>query len=186
MTLPFCKHRVGATLAVAQYGRRGFVEHRERKNMRLREYDYAQEGPYFITVCTDKKKSILAVFEPGEEGRQPKIKPTELGSMTESVLQELTHRYGFDLYAYVVMPNHVHLLISPGKSGMTVGKFIGAWKSVVSNRWQKVCTSRGVVMGKLWQRNYYDHVIRKETDFLEKWKYIEENPVKWQMDELFP
>ena len=106
--------------------------------------------------------------------------------MTESVLQELTHRYGFDLYAYVVMPNHVHLLISPGKSGMTVGKFIGAWKSVVSNRWQKVCTSRGVVMGKLWQRNYYDHVIRKETDFLEKWKYIEENPVKWQKDELFP
>ena len=87
------------------------------------------------------------------------------------------------------MPNHIHMLVTieNGENGgsISVGRFIGAFKSIVSNRWSAVCTRRGVIMGKLWQRDYYDHIIRNEADYLEKWKYIDENPDKWAEDDLY-
>lgn len=79
------------------------------------------------------------------------------------------------------------LLIKSGrnKENMTIGQFIGAFKSIVANQWRKECDRRKVVMGKLWQRDFYDHIIRNEADYMEKRKYIEENPDKWARDKLF-
>ena len=109
----------------------------------------------------------------------------ELGKLAERILHELSEEYGVQILAYVIMPNHIHVILMLESSKITVGRFVGAFKSLVSNRWQKVCDERGVQMGKLWQRNYYDHILRNDADCLEKMKYIDENPDKWAMDELY-
>ena len=160
------------------------TEHSKRKVMRLQKYNYAEDVPYFITVCTDNRKCILSeLAEPVPGSIQLHL--TELGNVAETTLLELAENYGFLIYTYVIMPNHVHILISPGKSGMTVGRYIGAWKSLVANRWVKICTAEGKIMGKLWQRDFYDHIIRNEADFAEKWEYIRANPYKWHEDTLY-
>jgi hypothetical protein len=58
-------------------------------------------------------------------------------------------------------------------------------KSLAVNKWCKVCDARGTTAGKVWQRNYYDHILRNEADYIEKRKYIEENPDKWCLDDMF-
>ena len=83
------------------------------------------------------------------------------------------------------MPNHIHMILFTENSEITVGRFVGAVKSVVSYRWRKICGSRNVLMGKIWQRDFYDHILRNEADYLEKMKYVDENPDKWTQDELY-
>ena len=80
--------------------------------------------------------------------------------------------------SYIIMPNHIHLILNllSVEQKMTIGEFVGAVKSVTANSWRKACTERGIVMGKIWQRGYYDHVLRCEEDYIEKRRYIEENP----------
>ena len=101
------------------------------------------------------------------------------------MLNELAEKYGVKISACAIMPNHIHLILMMNGSGVTAGRFVGAFKSVVSNRWQKICDSRGIAMGKLWQRDFYYHILRNEANYLEKLKYIDENPDKWQQVELF-
>ena len=79
---------------------------------------------------------------------------------------------------YVIMPNHIHLLLqihadSDGRSMIapTISTVVRQMKGVASKE----------AGFSLWQKGFYDHVIRNETDYLEIWKYIEENPIRWQM-----
>ena len=114
-----------------------------------------------------------------------KVTLSEFGGIANNVLHELAGRYGFELDAYVIMPNHIHvILFKTGNSNHSVGQFVGAFKSAVSTRWYRVCDQRGITAGKLWQRNYYDHILRNEADYLEKRKYIEDNPDKWGQGDL--
>lgn len=104
------------------------------------------------------------------------------------------------------MPNHVHLLLSI--SGVTpdsrkgypydseennshldneydLSRIVGKYKSLVANKWLAVCKSRNQQMGTIWQRSYHDHIIRDEADYLTRWKYIDENPLKWEFDKYY-
>ena len=159
----------------------------KRKNIRLSNYDYSQVGGYFITICTQDKKQILSCVEKGTECFRANVALTELGQIAQKVMEELPAQYGYCLDAYVIMPNHIHMLLmkEAKESDKTVGQLIGAYKSLVANRWYKVCDIKGIAAGKIWQRNYYDHILRNEADYLEKRKYIEENPAKWNLDELY-
>ena len=157
----------------------------KRKNMRLPGYDYSGAGGYFITVCTNNRTCILSRVHGGSERERASLELTELGRIAQNALDELAGKYGIRIAACAIMPNHIHLILMTSGSEVSAGRFVGAFKSVVSNRWQKICDSRGIVMGKLWQRDFYDHILRNEADYLEKLKYIDENPDKWQQDELF-
>ena len=162
------------------------MEYAKRKNIRLREYDYSGQGGYFVTVCTHERNCTLSQIIPGTEMERACVKLSGLGRVTETVLCRLPEKYGFELGGYVIMSNHVHMiLIKRNPSTITIGQFIGALKSSVSTQWCKECDRRGIVAGKLWQRNFYDHVLRNEADYLEKLRYIDENPDKWQMDKLY-
>ena len=97
---------------------------------------------------------------------------------------------------YVIMPNHIHFILIKNDlieeratarvaTTVTVGRIVGAYKSVVANEWLKICKQSDEVMGKIWQRNYYEHVIRDENDYQIKWNYIEDNPIKWAEDEYY-
>ena len=161
----------------------------KRKNIRLSQYDYSQPGGYYITVCSQDRKCIFSSIQQSTEIERSGVILTELGEIAENVLRTLPDQYGFLLDAYVIMPNHIHMVLIKEKNieekQKTVGQFVGAFKSLVTNYWCKICNARGITAGKLWQRNYYGHILRNQADHLEKIKYIDENPDKWAGDELY-
>ena len=179
-----------------------------RKSTRLRCYDYAQNGAYFVTVCVQDRRNVLWTsdreagdrkgrpYELTDEGqggcrgdpcgRPCQLSLSSLGKIAEAVFEKVERLYGVGFDCYTVMPNHVHFIVFlKGQRQLTLGRVVGAYKSLVVNEWRKYCRACGQQMGKVWQRNYYEHVIRCETELYEVRKYIEENPLKWREDELY-
>ena len=155
-----------------------------RKNPRLEGYDYSKGGGFFVTVCTKERRNILSEICRGDPCGRPQIKLTELGEVAEKVLKSLEEKYDIILDEYVIMPDHVHFLIfikserATARVAPTLGKIVGAYKSIVANEWRKVCNNRNESCDKLWQRNYYEHIIRNRQDFEEIKRYIFNNPEK--------
>ena len=155
-----------------------------RKNPRLEGYDYSKGGGFFITVCAETRKNILSEICRGDPCGRPQIKLTELGKVAEKVLKSLEDKYDIILDEYVIMPDHIHFLIfikserATARVAPTLGRIVGAYKSIVANEWRKTCNNRGESPGKLWQRNYYEHIIRNRQDFEEIKRYIFDNPEK--------
>jgi putative transposase len=130
-----------------------------RKNsLRLKGFDYSSRRSSFVTIVT--------------EGRQTFFNDSRIAESATKILFDLREKYRFNLYAYCFMPEHFHALIGIGESGLTLGRICGDFKSLSTREFWK-CYE-----GKLWQRQFFDHVIRNETDFLETVEYIRENPVK--------
>ena len=156
-----------------------------RKPNRLQEYDYATVGAYFITICTKDRAEILSKIRIVGEGlcALPHIELTDVGKMVEQSIQYIDRTIpGFSVDRYVIMPNHVHLLITlsaipetGGHRGPPLHKVIGQFKSYTTHTYGRV----------LWQRSYYDHVIRGEQDYRDVWEYIDQNPARWREDELY-
>ena len=151
---------------------------KKRKRLRLQNFDYTKNGAYFVTVCTHNKADLFG----------PVGEKTDASAMIEQVFEETLREYPqMECCRYVVMPNHFHALLvienMTDFSAQSVAHFMQAFKSKTT-----VCYIRLVkagkaapFAGKLWQRSYYDHIIRNEQDFQEVWKYIEENPLRWQL-----
>ena len=147
-----------------------------RRSVRLRDYDYSQAGLYFVTICTFQKVCLFGDIRSGE------LILTELGKLVLDIwLQIPVSRANTALDEFVVMPNHLHGIIQigaidseqkrPNRSrdeGVTtttlpsgsLGATIGQFKSVVTKQ-SRAMTSPPT--SKLWQRNYYEHIIRNET-----------------------
>ena len=156
----------------------------ERKTLRLPECDYSADGAYFVTFCTAEQKPVLGSIRRGDPCGRPEWHPTALGQIAEENLAYLQDAFGIRVEKYVIMPNHIHLLIfiseqratarvAPTKenaSPYSLGQIIGGYKSKVSHDYLQLCKKSGVFMGKIWQRNYYDHVIRTEADYLRIWQ----------------
>ena len=156
-------------------------ERKARKPVRLPQYDYGQVGGYFITICTDHRKQILSSVGAGHLAG-PVVELTEIGVVVDLLIQGMPQIYpAVQVKKYVVMPNHVHLLLQISKTGPagcpapTIPKIIGALKSMSTRK----------VGQALWQRSYYDHIIRDESDYLRIWQYIDTNPAKWTEDEYY-
>ncbi len=151
-----------------------------RKNIRLRDYDYSKGGVYFITICTKNKNPNLWDINVGTTIGRPPLSGN--GQVIDDTINSINTFYpsvGID--KYVIMPNHVHMLISlSDNDGQTlqtpkIGRIIQHLKGFASKR----------IGYPVWQSRYYDHIIRDEKDYLLRWKYIDENPLKWEDDELF-
>ena len=161
-----------------------------RKNPRLKGYDYSKGGGFFITICTAERKNILSEICRGDPCGRPQIKLTALGEIAEKVLKELEDKYDVILDEYVIMPDHVHFLIfikserATARVAPTLGRVVGAYKSMVSNEWIKLCNEQNKICGKIWQRNYNEHIIRDQKDFEEIKTYIFNNPAKRFFEEV--
>lgn len=151
----------------------------KRKANRLANYDYSQNGAYFITICVKDKEPILSEISKTDLINPAKIKLSKIGIIIKDAIIKIPEHYnGVFIDNYVIMPNHIHLIIRiQNDSGriISVPTIIGSMKRFVS---KKVSTS-------IWQKSFYDHIIRDETDYLTKWKYIDDNPEKWEKDELY-
>lgn len=175
-----------------------------RRTISVRGYDYTQGGAYFITICTRDRECFLGKVVNGM------VQLNETGRLVESVwLQTATVRPEIELDAYVVMPNHFHAIFfiheSPGVPGATrrvaptknhsasagkpcrpagpkpksVGAIIGQFKSLVTKR---INLTQQHLDGFVWQRNYYEHVIRDEESLNRIREYIATNAPRWDLD----
>ena len=160
-----------------------------RKNPRLKNYDYSKNGAYFITICTAKKKCFLSRIKVGAIHESPAIVIlNKYGEIVKSIIVSLEDRFDIRIPKYVIMPNHIHLLVvienraireSPLQSKRsTLSNVIGYLKMSASKEIHKLNSDI-----EIWQRGYYDHVIRNEEDYLNHLQYIDENPKKWLLGE---
>ena len=150
------------------------MENNFRKVIRLKDYDYSQRGAYFITICTKDKKSILSQIKFDTY----KIELTSIGIVVENSIKNISKKYpNAFIDSYVIMPNYVHLIIFVvnGYDNISVSTIIQQFKGYTSKQ----------VQNSIWQKSFYDHIIRNERDLFTKRKYIEENPLKWKSDGLY-
>ena len=147
-----------------------------RKPNRLKNYDYSSQGAYFITICTLDRKCILSRIVGGDALIAPQTNLTHFGEIAREYIESMP---GID--KYVIMPNHIHLLIAidgPMKASaptISVPNLIRSFKVLVSKE----------IGQSIWQRSYHDHIIRDEEDYLNHLQYIENNPAKWSKDKYY-
>ena len=158
----------------------------KRKQIRLPQYDYSGAGAYFVTICTHQKKHLFL----NGVGAHLCVRPNRPDLLVEKWLHELEQKYpGVELDYFVVMPNHVHfiLFITGAHTGAPLPEIVKWFKTQTTNAY-----IAGVRSGEfppfdrhVWQRNYYEHVIRNEQDLFSARNYIQGNPLKWREDENF-
>ncbi|MBQ8769354.1 MAG: transposase [Oscillospiraceae bacterium] len=155
------------------------MERPERKPNRLQDYDYSQNGAYFVTICTQERRRILSYIV-GDGFPVPK--PT--GIIAEKYVLQIPKKYpSVSIDRYIIMPDHIHILLrldgGTGDPSPTIGTVIGWYKYQVTKEYHlKINTAEE----KLFQRSYYDHIIRNQRDYDEIWEYIENNPLKWALE----
>lgn len=147
-----------------------------RKPNRLPDYDYNANGAYFITICTQNRRKILSDIV----GDDAHIVPKPYGCIVEKYIRNAS-----EIVKYVIMPDHIHLIIQLDKGAMWASP--PTERKTQQNRVSTIVRSIKVLTTKevgepLFQRSYYDHVIRNQKDFDEVWKYIDNNPRKWLME----
>ena len=151
------------------------MELKQRKPNRIPEYDYSQNGAYFITICTKDRQPILSSIV----GDDAHIVPKPYGIIAEKYIRNAS-----EIEKYVIMPDHIHMIIRLENGSM--------WASTPTdqksqhNRISNIVRSIKVLVTKeigtsIFQRSYYDHVIRNQQDYNEIWEYIENNPRKWMI-----
>lgn len=160
---------------------------RHRRSIRLRGYDYRQMGAYYVTLCTYQKYCWFGEIVDGV------MSPNTMGSIVEAIWNNLPSHFPFlELDAFVLMPNHLHGILviaddrplSPSSNSLngTVSGSLGAivqnLKSVSTRRTNRVTGNRGTI----WQRNYYEHIIRTDRAYENIRRYIIENPQRWHED----
>lgn len=149
-----------------------------RKIVRLPDYDYRQCGAYFVTLCTENRAEILSAIGRGGALLRP------VGRIAEQLLLDLPQHYPVQIDKYVVMPNHLHciLRITVPSSAVSLSGIVCAYKSLTTKAANQAMQTPG---RKLWQRSYYEHIIRDEPDYQGIWQYIDENPQKWEIDRFY-
>ena len=220
-----------------------------RRSIRLKGYDYSQEGLYFITICCEDRACRFGKIDAGAGSASTQMILNEYGQIAYHEWAKLTKRFSnFELDVFQIMPNHMHGIIilndvgagftpaqnttkyTPAqntaekpesqqliesetrqsqkliesetgqpqqliKTGQpqgiaptgnaTIGDIVGAYKSLVANGCLDICKSKNEMMGKFWQRNYYEYIIRSSDEYERIANYIVNNPAKWREDKFF-
>ena len=162
------------------------MDNPHRKRLRLASYDYSRPGYYFITVCTrERKQEILCSIEPAVGAiinRPPQIFLTPLGRIVDETIRAIPDHYpGISVDQFIIMPDHVHLILAVQNTGPS-GRQIAAPTSI-STAIQQLKRAASRAAGRsIWQRSFYDHVIRNDADLAETRQYIRGNPLKWIED----
>ena len=162
------------------------MEFQRRKRTRLKDYDYSQNGVYFITICTKNRENIF-LQNYKMENDTIHIEYTQLGEIAKKKITYICEKYDVILENFVVMPDHIHLLLGilnneyrlTARVNPTISQIVGAYKSLISVEYLKYCKENNLYMGDIWQASFFDHIIRDDADYLIKYNYINENPLKW-------
>ena len=158
----------------------------KRKLNRLNNFNYSTSGAYFITICTKNHKCILGDIVGVGVLDDPQMKYSEYGKIVYNQIIEMNEIYNnLNIEKFIVMPNHIHLLIeinndigssgTPTPTNSIIPLFVSALKRFTNKK----------IGNKIWQRSYYDHIIRNEKEYLNIWEYINSNAQKWTEDKYY-
>ena len=139
-----------------------------RKSARIPDFDYSSCNYYFVTICTENRRCIF--------GNANALNVYGIIAEKE-ILQIESHYEGVKIDKFVVMPNHVHMIVILEGQNHNLNQIIAQYKSGVT----RMIRSGGANMA-VWQRSYHDHVIRNQTAYERIWAYIEANPMNWEKD----
>ena len=162
----------------------------KRKPTRLNGYDYSAPGAYFITICTYNRRKILSEIV-GDVHERPAIQLTQYGILANEIIKKIPERFNVKIDKYVIMPNHIHLLISlpansirderasplQSKQHSVIANIVGYLKMNVTKKIHEINKNEIV-----WQRLSNDHIIRGENDYQKIWEYIDTNVIRWDKD----
>ncbi|MGA7839130.1 MAG: transposase [Ignavibacteriaceae bacterium] len=157
---------------------------RERKPNRLKPYDYSLAGYYFLTICVFKRKELFGGIN------NAKMKLNKFGTLVKHHLELLGDLYEYIEIDYsIIMPDHIHLILinrknkaSISRNKMVVSKIIQQFKSSCNKDIRRIPKSRQ----RIWQKSFYDRIIRNERELYLIRKYISENPLKWEYEKNYP
>lgn len=167
----------------------------KRKKIRLKEYDYSNSGAYFITMCVDNREQIFGTVILHDKTDNLSVgariaRPSDIscvltsyGEIVDYAIRNITVHYPtayVDVYS--IMPNHVHMImmLRDNDSGRAVR---APTVSTIINQLKGYITKQ--IGFPLWQKSFYEHIIRNEFDLFQIRKYITENPVNWLSDEYY-
>jgi putative transposase len=179
-----------------------------RHSLRLKDYNYSTAGAYFVTICTQKRECLFGQVPVGAGPCAcPPVVISDTGRMLTNVWRQIPDHYpSIDIDEFVVMPNHIHGIIViagagdiepelPGgrpqgvaPTGLSFSDVVHRFKTMTTKQYIDGVKQSGwqPFDGKLWQRNYYEHVIRSENELNEARQYILNNPLKWSLDNENP
>ncbi|MBR2354559.1 MAG: transposase [Clostridia bacterium] len=155
----------------------------KRKPTRLKDFDYNQAGAYFVTVCTEHRENILSVVG----GDAPQIELLPYGMIVDRCVNQLRNFYeDITVDRYVIMPNHIHVILilsddgasrtsPPTRQHSRVSSFVSTFKRFCNKEYGR----------NIWQTSFHDHIIRDREDYEKHVRYILENPMQWRYDELY-
>ena len=144
-----------------------------QKRVRLREFSYKGYYRYFITIIADRKKKIFCI----SDAEAPNYIGNEIVEHILKVLKDLSVVYQFIVWAYCFMPDHFHMLIEGKSPDSDMKELIFKFKQKTAFEFKKVYQER------LWQENYYEHVLRKSEDTRKVARYIFENPIRKRLSQ---
>ncbi len=153
----------------------------KRKPTRLKGYDYSSPGAYFVTICTKDKKPLLSKIVGDGVLDVPQNILTPYGQIAEKYIHQLNAFFNHvSVDNYVIMPNHIHLLLlitdengtsrAPSPTNSVLAKFISTFKRFSNKEFGE----------NIWQRSFHDHIIRGKEDYQKIWEYIDANALKWE------
>ena len=177
-----------------------------RRSLRLKRYDYTQAGVYFVTIVVRGKLPLFGVVADG------KMRLNTAGEMVQRVWGEMSNRFSsIVMDTFIAMPNHIHGIIIVGAplvgvqlpngaitttrattrvapTGIQLGDVVGAFKSLTTVEYTRSVRSGGWTPfhGRLWQRNFYEHIVRTDESLERIRQYILDNPVQWAFDRENP
>ncbi len=177
-------------------------EKHHRQSIRLPGYDYSQAGFYFVTICCYHRQCLFGDIADGV------MQLNQYGEIVAETYQWLSQRYPYlNLDEWIIMPNHFHGImvltdkpcrgdsriaptitqntqpINSEPKRKSLGRLIGAFKTVSTKNINLIRNAPGT---PVWQRNYYEHIIRNEESLNKIREYIVNNPLSWQLDQLNP
>jgi len=161
-----------------------------RRSIRLKNYDYSQEGAYFITLCAYKRQCLFGHIH------DDKMLLNKRGAIVQQEwIKSFNLRKELTMDEYVIMPNHFHGIVfiahptlrrsSPlprtiGHGNATLGSLVAGFKSAVTKRIKAFDA-----ISCIWQRNYHEHIIRHSSGLDKIRAYVVNNPLSWKEDSLF-
>ena len=169
------------------------MELTQRKATRLRKYDYSQNGYYFVTICAKGKQKLFGEIVGDGVYDIPQVKLSGIGEIVNKYIRQLDTQYNnVCIDKYIVMPNHIHLIVvisetttkgntlsgtsqAPSPTNAILPKFISLYKRYCNREYGE----------NLFQRSFHDHIIRNEADYQRIWNYIDTNPAKWKEDRFY-
>lgn len=145
----------------------------ERKKNRLENYNYSENGAYFITICVKDRKKILSDIVGADTIRPCEIILSKFGKIVDEAINNIPNIYkNIAVKKHIIMPDHIHLILFINQGN---GRIVSA-PTVIAGMKRYVSKKCGF---SIWQKGFYDHIIRNQEDYNEIWEYIENNPKKW-------